>query len=259
MRKAYQRGAGEETQEQTFDRKVQDTLRINKYLSASGHCSRRVADTLIEAKRVKIDHEIAEKGSKVSFGQSVFVDDKKITFSQKHVYIILHKPRGITCTLEHNVAGNLADFMDYPKRIFPIGRLDKDSSGLLLLSSDGDIVNKILRSENNHEKEYVVRVHKDIEQAFIKAMSEGVEITNTRFNTRETTKKCSIVAVDARTFKIVLTQGLNRQIRRMCSELGYRVVKLKRVRIMHLLLADLQVGEWRYMSQTELDTLANKI
>lgn len=255
MEKAYQLKQGKDAENQVFHHEEKESVRINKYLTAAGFCSRRKADKLVEEKRVKIDGDLAVMGSQVLPNQVVTVDGEVIKIKQKHVYIALNKPVGITCTLEVDKQGNIGDFMDYDKRIFPIGRLDKDSSGLILLTSDGDIVNKILRSENNHEKEYVVQVNRNIEPDFIKKMSEGVEITNKRTNTRETTKKCRVRQLSENTFNIVLTQGLNRQIRRMCTELGYRVTALRRERIMYVHLGDLKIGQWRYLTQEELTKL----
>ncbi|SHM35372.1 23S rRNA pseudouridine2604 synthase [Cyclobacterium lianum] len=225
-------------------------VRINKYLSEVGYCSRRAADRLIEAGRVTINGKVPEMGTKISPGDEVRVDGALIsTPKASHVYIAFNKPVGIVCTTDtEGEKNNIIDYINHPKRIFHIGRLDKPSEGLILLTSDGDIVNKILRSKNNHEKEYQVKVRQPITADFIRQMREGVPILDT------VTKKCKVVQTGKFTFTIVLTQGLNRQIRRMCDFLGYEVVSLKRTRIMHIQL-DLQVGQWRDLSPKELKEL----
>lgn len=225
-------------------------VRINKYLSEAGFCSRRAADKLIDEGRVTINNKVPEMGTKVQPGDEVRVDGKFVGASEEApVYIALNKPVGIVCTTDTRVEkDNIIDFMQYPKRIFPIGRLDKPSEGLIFLTNDGDIVNKILRARNNHEKEYYVTVNKPINQDFIRKMSNGVPILGT------VTRKCEVEKVGKFEFRIVLTQGLNRQIRRMCEHLGFRVRKLKRVRIMNIEL-DVPVGEWRYFTPEELDEL----
>lgn len=224
--------------------------RINKYLSEAGYCSRRAADKLIEEGRVTINDEIPPIGTKLSPGDIVKVDGKTIKKTkEKPVYLALNKPRGIVCTTDTKVEkNNIIDFIDYPKRIFPIGRLDKDSQGLILLTNDGDIVNKILRARNNHEKEYLVTVNKPINEKFIKKMSQGVPILDT------ITRPCKVKALGQSKFKIILTQGLNRQIRRMCEYLGYQVKTLSRIRIMNIHL-DLKLGEYRELTKSELDLL----
>lgn len=259
MKNAFQLKQEEDAKNQIFHHEEKESVRINKYLTASGFCSRREADRLVAEERVTIDGVLAEMGAQVLQGQVVQVDDITIASKQNHVYIALHKPIGITCTLEGDKDGNIADFMNHKERIFPIGRLDKDSSGLILLTSDGDIVNKILRAENNHEKEYIVRVDERITPEFLRKMAEGVEITNMRTKKREVTKKCVVKQIDTYTFRLVLTQGLNRQIRRMCTELGYGVYTLRRVRIMNIELGELKVGQWRYLTQEELTTLNKNI
>lgn len=223
-----------------------DTIRLNKYISESGFCSRREADKFIEAGMVTIDNIKATMGTKVSKGQVVRVNGKLISKEEQLVYIALNKPVGITCTTEHKVKGNIVDFVKHEKRIFPIGRLDKDSQGLILLTNDGDIVNKILRAGNNHEKEYIVTVNKPITEDFIKRMGNGVKILG------EVTKKCYVKKESPNVFRIILTQGLNRQIRRMCEALGYEVVKLKRIRIMNINLDSLKIGQWRDLTDKEL-------
>lgn len=225
-------------------------IRINKYLSEAGYCSRREADKLIDKKRVKINGVIPAIGTKVMPGDEVKVDNKKITSKKKkHVYIALNKPKGIVCTTDSKrEKNNIIDFVNYPERIFPIGRLDKPSEGLIFLTSDGDIVNKILRASNHHEKEYVVTVDKTITNNFIKKMGNGVPILGT------TTKKCFVQKINNKRFKIILTQGLNRQIRRMCEYLNYEVKQLKRIRIMNITL-DLNLGEWRHFTRKEFQQL----
>jgi len=224
--------------------------RINKYLSEIGHCSRRGADKLLEQGRITINGKVPELGEKVQEGDVVAVDGNVVgNRTEKHVYIALNKPRGIVCTTDRSVEkDNIVDFVGHPQRIFPIGRLDKPSEGLILMTSDGDIVNKILRARNNHEKEYVVSVDKPIRQEFITEMRNGVPILDT------VTRKCYVEQMGARSFRIILTQGLNRQIRRMCEHLGYRVTKLKRVRIMNINL-DLPLGDWRDLKTHELKEL----
>ena len=222
-------------------------IRINKYLSEAGFCSRREADKLIIKNKVKINGKVPLIGTKVMPGDTVSVNKKVISSKkEKLVYIAFNKPKGIVCTTDSKrEKNNIIDFINYPKRIFPIGRLDKPSEGLIFLTSDGDIVNKILRANNQHEKEYIVVVDKVINSDFISKMSNGVPILGT------VTNKCHVQKLASRKFKIILTQGLNRQIRRMCEYLGYNVKELKRVRIMNINL-DVKVGEWRYFTKKEL-------
>lgn len=229
-----------------LESKQKEEVRLNKYISDTGFCSRREADKLIEGRRVKIDGVIATMGTKVLKGQKVTIDNKQLKLEDKLVYIALNKPRGITCTTEKKIKGNIVDFVNHDKRIFPIGRLDKESEGLIFLTNDGDIVNKILRAGNNHEKEYIVTVNKDISDKFIKGMAGGVPILDT------ITKKCYVEKLGKNKFKIILTQGLNRQIRRMCAYFGYEVTKLERIRIMNVTLNNLKTGAWRYLSEKEL-------
>ena len=222
--------------------------RINKYLSEVGFCSRRAADRLIEEGKVTINGEITEIGSKVEEGDQVEVEGQKIInpTKQKNIYLAFNKPIGIVCTTDRRVEpDNIIDFIKYPKRIFPIGRLDKPSEGLIFLTNDGDIVNKILRAKNNHEKEYIVSVNRPINKDFIQSMSNGVEILDT------ITKNCFVKQLGQKKFRIILTQGLNRQIRRMCESLGYRVRSLKRVRIMNIKL-DVPTGKFREITKEEL-------
>lgn len=228
-------------------------IRINKYLSEVGYCSRRAADKLIEEGKVSINGKVPEMGTKVQPGDKVRVNGKLISEKKdKPVYIAFNKPVGIVCTTDTRVEkNNIIDYINYPTRIFPIGRLDKPSEGLIFLTDDGDIVNKILRARNMHEKEYVVTVNKPITKDFIRRMSNGIPILGT------ITRKCFVQQIDKFTFRIVLTQGLNRQIRRMCEYLDYRVTWLKRVRIMNIDL-DIPVGKWRYLSDSEIKEI-NKL
>lgn len=221
--------------------------RINKYLSEVGYCSRRAADKLIEEGRITINGKVPEMGTKVIESDIVAVDGKAVsTPTEKPIYIAFNKPIGLVCTTDTRVEkDNIIDYINYPKRIFPIGRLDKPSEGLIFLTNDGDIVNKILRARNNHEKEYLVTVDRTITPDFIQKMSNGVPILDT------VTKKCFVEAKGKFGFKIILTQGLNRQIRRMCEYLGYNVVKLKRIRIMNVSL-DMPIGKWRDLTEEEL-------
>lgn len=227
--------------------------RLNKFISESGVCSRREADQFISDGKVRVNGRLPELGCKVSASDQVTLHGKLIRPSAQdktdRVYLAYHKPIGITCTTERQVKGNIVQAINYPKRIFPIGRLDKPSEGLILLTSDGDIVNKILRAENAHDKEYQVKVDKPIHPRFVQRMSQGIPILGT------VTKPCKVEQVGSHSFKIVLTQGLNRQIRRMCSYLGYEVVSLKRTRIMHIDLTGLAKGQWRALSAKELSKL----
>tara|TARA_Y100000589_G_scaffold307227_1_gene322684 strand:+ start:989 stop:1711 length:723 start_codon:yes stop_codon:yes gene_type:complete len=223
-------------------------VRINKYLSEVGYCSRRVADRLIEERKVTINGKVPEMGTKVEDGDLVEVEGQIIEKSTKQnkIYLAFNKPVGIVCTTDRKVEpDNIIDFIKYPTRIFPIGRLDKLSEGLIFLTNDGDIVNKILRARNNHEKEYVVNVNRPINRHFIEKMSKGVEILDTK------TKNCFVKQLGLKKFKIILTQGLNRQIRRMCESLGYRVTALKRIRIMNIKL-DVPVGKYREFTKEEI-------
>ncbi|TLP76762.1 23S rRNA pseudouridine(2604) synthase RluF [Maribacter sp. ACAM166] len=221
--------------------------RINKYLSEAGYCSRRAADKLIDQGRVTINGEVPEMGTKISSDDIVKVDGELIKGPKgKSVYLAFNKPVGIVCTTDTGVEkDNIIDFINYPKRIFPIGRLDKPSEGLIFLTDDGDIVNKILRARNNHEKEYLVTVDKPITIEFLNRMRKGIPILDT------VTRECEVFEVSTYQFRILLTQGLNRQIRRMCEYLNYRVKKLKRIRIMNVLL-DVPVGKWRNLTEDEL-------
>ncbi len=231
-----------------------EETRINKYLSEIGYCSRREADKLIEKGRITINGKVPEMGTKVSLSDEIRVDGKIVqNSSEGSVYLAFNKPIGIVCTTDTRVEkDNIIDFIGYPSRIFPIGRLDKMSEGLILLTNDGDIVNKILRARNKHEKEYIVTVNKPLTKDFITRMSSGVPILDT------VTRKCQVEQIDRYRFRIVLTQGLNRQIRRMCEYLDYRVAKLKRIRIMNIEL-DIPVGKWRELTEKELDGISRMI
>lgn len=226
-----------------------EEIRLNKYMSETGICSRREADRYIESGRVTVDGVRAIPGIKVSKGQVVKLDGKSISKEEEMIYIALNKPVGITCTTDRNIKGNIVDFVNHEKRIFHIGRLDKDSEGLILLTNDGDIVNKILRAGNNHDKEYIVTVNKPINDEFIKRMGNGIKILE------KITKKCLVNKEGEKTFRIILTEGMNRQIRRMCEALGYKVTKLKRIRIMNIKLGKLKIGEWRNLTNEELKGL----
>lgn len=231
--------------------------RLNKYISETGFCSRREADKLIEQSRVKINGKIPELGTKVMPGDSVTVNGKSIVAAPENksdrVYIAYNKPIGITCTTERHVKGNIVDAIKHKQRIFPIGRLDKPSEGLIFLTSDGDIVNKILRAENAHQKEYVVTVDKPLNNRFKQRMERGVPILGT------VTKPCTVKLLGPKKFSIILTQGLNRQIRRMCEYLGFEVTKLKRTRIMNVALGDLKVGQWRDLTKAEMAEINNAV
>ena len=230
-------------------------MRLNKYLSESGACSRREADVLIEEGRVTVNGVPAALGTQVNEGDDVRLDGDRVGAARKKakpVYIALNKPVGITCTTERHVAGNIIDFVNHAERIFPIGRLDKDSEGLILLTNDGDIVNEVLRAEHNHEKEYVVSVDRAFGPEFLEQMAAGVRLSDA------TTKPCKVTRLGAKVFNIVLTQGLNRQIRRMCEALGYTVETLRRVRIMHIRLGELPLGRYRQLSAQEIAPLLPK-
>lgn len=228
------------------------SIRINKFLSESGVCSRRMADRYIKEGRVKINDLIAELGSKVTSDDEVRLDNVMILKKPEPVYIAFNKPKGVTSTTDQTILGNMINFINYPERIFHIGRLDKDSEGLILLTNNGDIVNEILRAENNHEKEYVVTVNKNITQSFLESMASGVAILDT------ITQPCTLKKISNKTFHIILTQGLNRQIRRMCQALDYEVTDLKRIRVMHIVL-DIPLGTYRHLTKQEIETLQTMI
>jgi len=230
-----------------------DSTRLNKAISDSGYCSRRQADTLIEKGKVTVNGNIATLGDRVMPNDEIRVNHELITGTDKLVYIALNKPVGITCTTDRRIEGNVVDFINHEERIFHIGRLDKPSEGLLLMTNDGDIVNKILRAGNRHEKEYIVQVDRPITENFLKRMRSGVPILDT------VTKKCEVEKLSRNTFKIILVQGLNRQIRRMCEYLGYEVLALKRERIMNISLGKLPIGEWRDLTAAELKGLKDSL
>jgi 23S rRNA pseudouridine2604 synthase len=221
-------------------------VRLNKYISETGVCSRREADKWIEAGRVTCNGLPAVLGTRVAAGDEICVDGLAVGAKKQQIYMALNKPVGITCTTESGVADNIVDLIGHPERIFPIGRLDKDSEGLILLTNDGDIVNEILRAENNHDKEYIVSVERPITDLALNMMADGVKIMGLL------TKPCKVSRMGPQTFRMVLTQGLNRQIRRMCSALGYRAQRLQRVRIMNVHLGSLASGQWRYLTDAEL-------
>lgn len=233
-------------------------MRLNRYISSSGLCSRRKADELIEQKKVTVNGKVAQVGQVVGPNDQVVVNGQRIKQTQNHLYIALNKPVGITCTTERHIEGNIIDFINHHERIFPIGRLDKDSEGLILLTNDGSIVNEILREENNNEKDYIVTVNKKVTPAFINGMANGVRIFNPVKKQYTTTKRCKVVKVNDRMFKITLSQGLNRQIRRMCAHFNYRVMKLQRVRIENITLKGLAIGKWRYLTASEVNKLRGK-
>ncbi len=222
-----------------------EEIRLNKYLSDAGVCSRREADRLIEAGKVTVDGETAVMGMKVIEGQQIFVNGKLVTGEDEDILLAVNKPAGIVCTTSGEEKDNIVDFIGYSKRIYPIGRLDKDSEGLILMTNQGELVNKILRGGNNHEKEYLVKVNKPVTSEFIRGMSAGVPILDT------VTKPCTVERTGYNGFRIILTQGLNRQIRRMCEYFGYRVTYLKRIRVMNIKLGNLKVGEYRRIEGEE--------
>ena len=227
------------------------SIRINKYISSSGFCSRRKADELVELGFVTIDGLTAVSGSQVFPGQTVLINGKPVLPNDDHVYIAFHKPLGITCTTDRRDPDNIIDYLDYPQRIFPIGRLDKNSSGLILLTNDGDIVNRLLRAEGRHDKEYVVEVNKPLDPDFKANMEKGVPILDT------VTLPCKVKIVGKSSFHIILNQGLNRQIRRMCEYFGYRVVRLKRIRILNISLGAIPIGQYRDLTTKERHDLMN--
>lgn len=229
-------------------------MRINKYISETGFCSRRETDRLIAAGRITINGKVCVKGAEVEAEDIVLIDGKEIPqVDREPVYLALNKPIGIVCTAAQQVEGNIIQYVNYPSRIFAVGRLDKASEGLILLTNDGEIVNKMMRSEHNHEKEYVVTVDKPITDEFLRMMSQGVEILDI------ITKPCEVYRHSENVFRIILTQGLNLQIRRMCKALGYRVLKLERIRIMNITLDQLERGQWRHLEKHELSTLLARL
>jgi len=230
-----------------------EEIRINKYLSDAGVCSRREADRLLEAGRIRVNGQTAVMGMKVTQDAKIEIDHKSITKEEEQILIAFHKPKGVVCTTSKKDKDNIIDYINYEKRIYPIGRLDKDSEGLILLTNQGELVDKILRGSNYHEKEYIVEVNKKITKTFLQGMKEGVPILET------VTRPCVIKPMDDYTFRIILTQGLNRQIRRMCEYFGYRVEKLKRVRIMNITLGNLKSGTYRNVAKEEIVELKKLI
>lgn len=230
-----------------------ELIRLNKYIASSGFCSRREADILIENGKVTVNGEVAIQGFKVKPGDVVKVNGTKVTPENDMIYIAFNKPLGITCTTDRRDPSNIIDYIGYEERIFPVGRLDKNSSGLILLTNDGSIVNKLLRAENAHEKEYIVTVNRPFDKNFIKQMESGVPVLG------QMTLPCKLKKVNDKTFKIILHQGLNRQIRRMCEYLGFKVTRLKRIRFMNIMLGDLETGKWRYLTSDEKKELLKSI
>ena len=230
-----------------------ESIRLNKYIASSGLCSRREADTLIENGKVTINGIVALQGSKVNPGDIVEVSGRKISPDNEMIYIAFNKPLGITCTTDRRDPSNIIDYIGFDERIFPVGRLDKNSSGLILLTNDGSIVNKLLRAENGHEKEYLVTVNRPYDKDFIRSMESGVPVLG------QLTLPCKIKPSGDKSFKIILHQGLNRQIRRMCEYLGYKVTRLKRIRFMNIKLGDLEPGKWRYLTTDEKKALLKDI
>lgn len=228
---------------------MSEETRINKYLSECGFCSRREADRLLEAGRISINGQVAVMGTKVKTGDTVLVDGKPVKNHEKPVILAVNKPQGIVCTTAKVEKDNIVDFVNYKQRVYPVGRLDKSSEGLILMTNMGDLVNKIMRAGNYHEKEYLVTVNKDITDDFLEKMRNGVPILDT------VTRPCTVEKIGRRKFRIILTQGLNRQIRRMCEYLEYRVVYLKRIRIMNIKLGDLKTGEYRELTNKEISEL----
>lgn len=223
----------------------QESIRINKFLSEAGICSRRGADRMVEDGRVTVNGVVAQLGDRIQPGQKVCVDGKPVSREDERILLAYHKPKGIVCTSAKKEKNNIIDYLNYPKRIYPIGRLDKDSEGLLLLTNDGELANEIMKARNYHEKEYEVTVSRPVTETFLRGMAGGVPILDTM------TRKCQVEQTGKRSFRIVLTQGLNRQIRRMCEYFGYRVTKLVRVRIMNIYLGDLPVGKYRELTEKE--------
>lgn len=232
---------------------MSEAIRINKYLSEAGFCSRRQADELIAQGRVTIDGQTAKPGDKATDDQTIMVGRQRVVRKEPFIMIALNKPKGIVCTTAEVEKNNVIKFLNFPQRIYPVGRLDKDSEGLLLLTNQGELANELMKARNFHEKEYVVRVNKPITKDFIKGMRGGVPILDT------VTRPCKVRYVDKHTFEIILTQGLNRQIRRMCEYFGYKVTALKRIRIVNIELGKLKTGQWRNLTDDEIRVLKMKI
>lgn len=235
------------------EKDINELIRLNKFLSDAGVCSRREADRLVEQGRVTVNNQVALMGQKVTIADVVAVDGVEVNREEEQILIAFNKPVGVECTSDLTNPDNIIDYIGYPKRIYPIGRLDKNSQGLILLTNDGSLVNSISKGSNYHEKEYVVTVDKPITEEFIKAMSSGVEILE------RVTRECQVTRINKHTFNIIITQGWNRQIRRMCEALGYKVQKLKRIRVMNIELGNLQKGTYRNVTDSELKELKNKL
>ncbi|WP_438313441.1 pseudouridine synthase [Sporosarcina sp. FA9] len=227
-------------------------MRLNQYISSSGFCSRRQAERYITAEKVLVNGKIAPHVYFVEENDQVEVDGHKIKHTSQDIYIMLNKPRGVVCTASPNIVDNIIDFISFPERIFPVGRLDKETVGLILLTNDGSVVNELMKEENNHEKEYIVKVDKKITDTFIINLSNGVNIYNPRKKDFTRTNPCSVIQLDDYTFRITLSQGLNRQIRRMCRHFQYTVTHLQRVRIKHIQLGSLDRGQWRFLTEEEI-------
>lgn len=232
---------------------MDEQLRINKYLSSIGYCSRREADRLLEQGKIQVDGHTAQVGERIKKDQNITVNGIPVGEKPRDIVIAFNKPQGIVCTSSEKEKNNIIDYLHFPTRIYPVGRLDKDSTGLILLTNDGDLTDRILREKNNHEKEYLVTVQKPLRPEIIHAMEQGVPILDTM------TRPCQIVPIDSHTFRIILTQGLNRQIRRMCEYFGYKVTTLKRVRVMNIHLGELKEGSWREITGDELSELKNAL
>lgn len=241
-----------------IDRQGVESLRLNQYISSSGFCSRRQAERYIAAEKVLVNDMVASHVCFVEDQDHVEVDGHPIKRTPAKIYIMLNKPSGITCTASPNITNNIIDFVSYPERIFPVGRLDKETVGLILLTNDGNIVNELMKKENNIEKEYIVTVDKKITDDFIRDLSNGVHIYNPRIKDHTKTKACFVIQIDDYTFQITLSQGLNRQIRRMCRRFQYNVTHLQRVRIKHIHLDSLELGQWRYLTEQEIAGLIVK-
>ncbi len=232
---------------------MDEQLRINKYLSSIGYCSRREADRLLEQGKIQVDGHTALVGERVTKEQNITVNGIPVGEKPREIVIAFNKPKGIVCTSSVKEKNNIVDYLHFPTRIYPVGRLDKDSTGLILLTNDGELTDRILRGKNNHEKEYLVTVQKPLRPEIVRAMEQGVPILDTM------TRPCQIIQIDSHTFRIILTQGLNRQIRRMCEYFGYKVITLKRVRVMNIHLGELKEGTWREITGNELEELKNAL
>ena len=232
---------------------MDEQLRINKYLSSIGYCSRREADRLLEQGKIQVDGHTAFVGERITKEQYITVNGIPVGEKPREIVIAFNKPKGIVCTSSVKEKNNIVDYLHFPTRIYPVGRLDKDSTGLILLTNDGELTDRILRGKNNHEKEYLVTVQKPLRPEIVRAMEQGVPILDTM------TRPCQIIQIDSHTFRIILTQGLNRQIRRMCEYFGYKVITLKRVRVMNIHLGERKEGTWREITGNELEELKNAL